>query len=273
MTEVIGFIGAGRLGEPMVLRLLDAGHQVLVHARSGEVRDRLWIHGAALADSVAVVAAESDIVISCLSSDAQLSEISQGLDGVPANAKHDALFVSHTNGAVQALAEMAARSTKGLQVLDAPVSGTAEDVAEGAVTVLLGGASDAVERVKPVLAAYAKPIIPTGGLGSALHLKLINNLLFAANAQLVVAASEFGRALGVDPTALLSALMVCSGGSAAAAQALVAGGVDAFASVAGPNLRRDVAACLDAAELAGADSGALGALVRTGPLRLTPGRP
>jgi 3-hydroxyisobutyrate dehydrogenase-like beta-hydroxyacid dehydrogenase len=273
MTEFIGFIGAGRLGEPMVLRLLAAGHQVLVYARRDEVRDRLWIQGAALADSVAEVAIESDIIISCLSSHAQLRELSHGSDGIPANARPDAVFVSHTSGAVPPLVELAARSSSGMQVLDAPISGTTEDVAAGGVTVLLGGAAEAVERVKPVLAAYAKPIIPTGGLGSALHLKLIDNLLFAANAQLVAAATELGQGLGVDPAALLSALTVCRGGSAAASHALMTGSVDAFAAVAQSYLRKDVAACLEAAEQAGADPGPLATVVRTGPLSLAPGRP
>jgi 3-hydroxyisobutyrate dehydrogenase-like beta-hydroxyacid dehydrogenase len=265
---VIGFIGAGRLGEPMVRRLLAAGHQVLVHARREVVRDRLWIHGAAVADSVAEIAVDSDIIISCVYSDAQLRELTHGCDGVAENAKPGALFVSHTTGTVAPLEQLAA-SSSGLQVLDAPVTGTAEDVAAGAVTVLLGGSADAVERVKPALAAYAKPIIVTGGLGSALNLKLINNLLFAANAQLVAAAAELGQGLGVDPGALLNALTVCSGGSAAASHALVTGGLDAFAAVAEPLLRKDVAACLEAAERAGADPGPLRTIAHTGPLRLT----
>lgn len=273
MTEIVGFIGAGQLGEPMVLRLLDAGHQVLVCARRDEVRDRLWIHGASVADSVAEVAAESGIIISCLTSDDQLHEVSGGPEGISANARQDAVFVSHTNGAVTPLVNLAARATGRMEVMDAPVGGTADDVAAGAVTVLLGGAADAVERVKPVLAAYARPVIPTGGLGSALHLKLINDLLFAANAQLVAAAAELSQRLGVDPPALLNALTVCSGGSAAASQALVNGSVDAFASLAELSLRRDVTACLQAAENAGADPGPLAEILRIGPLRLTPGRP
>jgi 3-hydroxyisobutyrate dehydrogenase-like beta-hydroxyacid dehydrogenase len=273
MVEIVGFIGAGRLGEPIVMRLLAAGHQVLVHARRDEVRDRLWIHGAALADSVADVAVHSDIIISCLYSDAQLREISRGPRGLPANAKHEALFVSHTKGTVAPLADLEASSAGRMRVLDALVCGTADDVSAGAATVLLGGASDAVERVTPVLAAYARPIIPSGGLGSALHLKLINDLLFAANTQLVTAAAELGQRLGVETPALLNALTVSSGGSAAAAHALVTGSVDAFASLAEPSLRKDVAACLDAVERAGADPGPLAEILSIGPLRLTPGHP
>jgi 3-hydroxyisobutyrate dehydrogenase-like beta-hydroxyacid dehydrogenase len=267
-TTTVGFIGAGQLGEPMVMRLLNAGHQVVVHSRREEIRDRLWIHGAALADSVAEVAVESDIIISCVSSDAQLREISGGRDGIGANAKAGALFVSHTNGAVQPLAQLAAGSPE-LNVLDAPLSGNADDITAGTVTVLLGGSAEAIKQAKPVLAAYGSPIIATGGLGSALHLKLVNNLLFAANAQLVAAAAELAKGLGVDPAALLNALTISSGASAAASHALVAGGVDAFAAVAEPLLRNDVAACLETAEQVGADPGALDTIIRAGPLSLT----
>jgi len=74
----VGFIGAGQLGEPMVLRLLGAGQPVLVYARRDEVRERLSRHGTELADSVADLAANSDIVIWCLFSDAQLRETGLG---------------------------------------------------------------------------------------------------------------------------------------------------------------------------------------------------
>jgi 3-hydroxyisobutyrate dehydrogenase-like beta-hydroxyacid dehydrogenase len=182
MSEGIGFLGAGQLGEPMVNRLLGAGHEVLVYARRPDVRDRLAAQGATLADTVPELAAASDVLISCLFSDAQLLELGSGPDGFVANAKSDALFVSHTTGTVTTLQDLAATSPTALEVLDAPVSGTADHIAKGELTVLVGGPSEAVERARPVLEAYANPIVATGALGSALSIKLINNLLFAANA-------------------------------------------------------------------------------------------
>jgi 3-hydroxyisobutyrate dehydrogenase-like beta-hydroxyacid dehydrogenase len=269
-TDIIGFIGAGRVGEPVVRRLLAAGHEVLVYARRDQVRERLWIHGAALANSPAELAAHSDVLISCLYADSQLHEVCHGPAGIIANAKQGALLVSHTTGSVTTLEELATASAGEVTVLDAPVCGSAEDVAAGSATVLIGGPDSAIECVKPILAAYGRPIIPTGGLGTALHLKLINDLLFAANAQLVAAAAELAEKLCVAPPALLNALAVCSGGSAAAAHALVTGGVDAFASIAEPSLRKDVAAFLRTAQQVGADPGPLETIVRTGPLDLMP---
>jgi len=267
----IGFLGAGQLGEPMVRRLLGADHQVSVFARRDDVRARLRDEGAAMADSVADLAAGSDILISCLLSDVQLRETGLGPDGFIANAKPGAVFVSHTTGTVATLIELSRSVSSAPAIVDAPVSGTADHIADGRLTVLIGGPQTAVERVRPILAAYADPIIGTGELGTALDIKLINNMLFAANAQLVAAAVAVGQELDVAPDALLQALSVCSGGSNAATYAQGAGGVDAFVSMAAPFLRKDVAAAVSAAELVGADLGFLRSVVETGPLPLSNG--
>jgi 3-hydroxyisobutyrate dehydrogenase-like beta-hydroxyacid dehydrogenase len=268
LTSAVGFLGAGQLGEQMVDRLLGAGHDVLVYARREEVRRRLEVNGAALADSVADLARGSGVLISCLFSDAQLRETGLGPDGFIANAKPGSIFVSHTTGTLSTLEALRASSPAAPVILDAPVSGTADDIAEGMLSVLIGGPSDAVASVTPILAAYADPVVATGALGSALALKLINNLLFAANAQLLGAATRLGAQLGVEPSVLLSTLQVCSARSHAAEQAQRVGGMDRFAELAGPFLRKDIAACHEAAAEAGVELGLLGTAVREGPLAL-----
>ncbi|MGZ5391271.1 MAG: NAD(P)-dependent oxidoreductase [Mycobacterium sp.] len=267
MTNTVGFIGAGQMGEPMVLRLLRAGAPVLTYARRPEVRDRLTSHGAEVAGSLAELASRSDVLISCLFSDAQLEDVALGTDGLVANARPGAIFVSHTTGTLSTLKQLG-ESPAAPVVVDAPVSGTADDIAAGTLTVLIGGPRDSVQAVTPVLATYANPIVATGDLGSALAIKLINNVLFAANAQLVAAATQLGSAMGVSADALLAALQVCSAGSRVAAHAQQIGGMEAFAEIAGPFLRKDVAACMDAAAEAGADLGLLGDVVTSGPMPL-----
>jgi 3-hydroxyisobutyrate dehydrogenase-like beta-hydroxyacid dehydrogenase len=153
-------------------------------------------------------------------------------------------------------------------ILDGPVSGTAENIDAGTLTVLLGGPADAVAAATPVLSAYADPVVPTGALGSALAIKLVNNLLFAANAQMLAAATELGSELGVEPEALLSTLQVCSARSHVAAQAQRIGGMDRFEELAGHFLRKDVVACREAAAESGVDLGLLGVAVREGPLAI-----
>ncbi|MDT5410900.1 MAG: hypothetical protein QOG14_3120 [Mycobacterium sp.] len=268
MPNTVGFLGAGQLGEPMVERLLGAGHDVVLYARREEIRRRSEAKGAAIADSVADLARGSDVLISCLFSDAQLRETGLGADGFIANAKPDAVFVSHTTGTVTTLEALRDSSPSAPVILDAPVSGTVENIAAGTLTVLIGGPSDAVTMVTPILAAYADPVVATGALGSALALKLINNLLFAANAQLLSAAMQLGTQLGIEPDVLLSALQVCSARSHAAEQAQRIGGMDSFEELAGPFLRKDIAACREAAADAGVELGLLEAAVRAGPLDL-----
>lgn len=268
MPSTVGFLGAGQLGEPMVGRLLGAGHDVIVYARREEVRRRLQAKGAAMAESVAELARGSDVLISCLFSDAQLRETGFGTGGFIANAKPGAVFVSHTTGTLSTLEALRDSSPSVPVILDAPVSGTVENIDAGTLTVLIGGPSDAVATVTPILAAYADPVVATGVLGSALAIKLINNLLFAANAQLLSAATELGAQLGVEPKALLSTLQVCSARSHAAEQAHRIGGMDRFAELAGPFLRKDIAACREAATEAGVELRLLGTAVREGPLAL-----
>jgi 3-hydroxyisobutyrate dehydrogenase-like beta-hydroxyacid dehydrogenase len=268
LPSTVGFLGAGQLGEPMVDRLLGAGHDVVVYARREEIRRRLEARGAAVADSVADLARGSDLLISCLFSDAQLRETGFGPDGFIANAKPGAVFVSHTTGTLSTLEALQDGSATPLVILDAPVSGTVENIAAGTLTVLIGGPRDAVAAVTPILAAYADPVVATGALGSALALKLINNLLFAANAQLLSAATQLGEQLDVAPDVLLATLQVCSARSHAAEQAHRVGGMDRFAELAGPFLRKDVAACREAAAEAGVELGLLETAVREGPLAL-----
>jgi 3-hydroxyisobutyrate dehydrogenase-like beta-hydroxyacid dehydrogenase len=268
VPNTVGFLGAGQLGEPMVERLLGAGHDVLVYARREEARQRLESKGAASAESVADLARRSDVLISCLFSDAQLRETGLGAAGFIANAKPDRVFVSHTTGTLATLEALRDSAPAPPAILDAPVSGTADDIAAGALTVLVGGPSDAVSAVTPILAAYADPVVPTGALGSALALKLINNLLFAANAQLLAAATQLAEQLGVAPEVLLSTLQVCSAKSHAAEQAHRIGGMQRFEELAGPFLRKDIAACREAAAVAGVELGLLGTAVTEGPLAL-----
>lgn len=267
-TTRVGFLGVGQLGQPMVARLLGAGHDVMVYARRAELRQQFVERGAVAADSVAELARDSDILISCLFSDAQLRETGIGPDGFIRNAKPGSVFVSHTTGLLSTLEALRAESASAPVILDAPVSGTADDILAGTLTILLGGPSASVAAVTPILTAYADPVVPTGALGSALALKLINNLLFAANAQLLAAATQLGAQLSVEPDVLLSTLQVCSANSHAAAHAQRVGGMDRFAELAGPFLRKDIAACREAAAEVGVDLGLLGVAVQQGPLAL-----
>ena len=267
MSQTVGFVGAGKMGRPMVRRLVEAGHRVRVFARRDTVRARVRGWGAEIVESPAAASDSADVVITCLFSDDQLAGVLGGPDGVLAAAGPGTPVVSHTTGTVATVTELA-KATGGGVLLDGPVSGSADDIAAGRLTVLLGGPEHAVQRAAPVLESYADPVITTGELGTALSVKLVNNALFAANAQLVATAVAIGERLGTSGEQMLSALASCSGDSYAAKSVRNTGGLHSFAEVAAPFLRKDVAACLAAAGDLGVDLGELATVIKSGPMDL-----
>ncbi|TQM11320.1 NAD(P)-dependent oxidoreductase [Pseudonocardia kunmingensis] len=259
----IGFIGAGRIGEPMVERLLAVGHPVVLYARRAEVRQRLAAAGAAVVDDPRDVAV-AEVVVSCLYSDAQVLEV---LPAVVRAMDTGTVLVSHTTGTPSTLARLAEANVAGrAAIVDAPFSGTAEAITQGRLTVYLGGDTAHVESARRVVSAYAEPVIATGARGSALRVKLLNNLLFAAISQVTLRGLEAGRAMGVAEQTLLDALAVSSGGSNAARYIAGRGGSGSYIAGVTPFLRKDVAACRDVAAELGLDLSALLDAAGDGPM-------
>jgi 3-hydroxyisobutyrate dehydrogenase-like beta-hydroxyacid dehydrogenase len=260
----VGFVGAGGIGEPMVHRLVAAGHAVRVFARRWEVRERLVAVGAVLVDAPAATATGAAVVVSCLYSDDQIDAV---LPAVAAGLEAGAVLASHTTGTPAALDRLRpAAAARGAAVVDAPFSGTAEDARAGRLTVLVGGSATAVSACEPVLAAYTGRVVRTGGPGSALSTKLVNNVLFAGLAQITLDAMRLAGELGLDPVALAAALEHCSGGSGATRHLVASGSPERFADRVLPYLRKDLDACTGAG--LPWRGGALAAAVEAGPLPL-----
>ncbi|MFE6488543.1 NAD(P)-dependent oxidoreductase, partial [Streptomyces sp. NPDC057757] len=235
------------------------------YARRPEVRDRLSAAGARLVGEVADLAA-SDVVVSCLYSDAQVLDV---LPGVVRSMQAHTVLVSHTTGRPGTLDRLAAYAPGGsAAIVDAAFSGTADAVRAGRLVVYLGGEPGHVAVARQVVGAFADPVISTGGRGSALRVKLLNNLLFAAISQLTLGGLEAGRALGIDEGALLEALAVGSGGSTAGRYITARGGAEPFTATVTPYLRKDLEACVDIASEAGVDLSTLLSAARGGPMRL-----
>ncbi|MCT9083289.1 NAD(P)-dependent oxidoreductase [Streptomyces fulvoviolaceus] len=262
----IGVVGAGRMGRPMVRRLTEAGHEVRVLGRSAEARGALAREAAHVVADVADAGRGADIVLVCVYTDAQVREVcldSGLLDAMPGGA----VLVVHTTGSPHTVEAVAARSAvRGIDVLDAPVSGGPPDVAEGRVTLFVGGADDTVARVRPVLRSYGDPVLHVGPLGTGQRVKLVNNTVFAAQIGLLSHASRLGRRLGVDETVLLDALTHGSAASRALSGVVRRGSVAEFARTTGEFLGKDLDVVRAVADELGADLGALStALDAVGP--------
>jgi 3-hydroxyisobutyrate dehydrogenase-like beta-hydroxyacid dehydrogenase len=250
----------------MVDRLAAAGHQVVVYARRAEAREELAAAGVTAVADVREAAATAQIMLMCLFSDAQLAELAPAvLDVLPRGA----VLASHVTGAPATLERLAERGrARAVEVVDAPVSGTPEDIRAGRLTVLLGGATEPVRQVMGAVSAYADPVLHTGSLGTALKAKLVNNLLFAANAQLLASAAELADALGIGQRSLLDVLASSSGRSRVSEHAAVRGSITGFGAEAAPFMAKDIAACHAVARELGAPPGLLFDVVSRGPLPL-----
>ncbi|HLG68225.1 MAG TPA: NAD(P)-dependent oxidoreductase [Acidimicrobiales bacterium] len=270
MTEAhlvrVGFVGAGQMGEPMVRRLLGAGFPVTVFARRPEVKARLAAAGAALAGTVGGAAAGADVLVLCLFDGAQLLEVALGDEGAVRSLGADAVVVNHTTLSPSALRALV-NAAGSARVVDAPVSGSATDIDEGRLRVLVGAEPAAFARAEPALRTYGDPLLPTGEVGSATLVKLVNNALFAAHAQVASDALRLADDLGIDRALLLGALAVCSGGSNVLHYRQAQPDDDGSRAV--PYIRKDVAACREAARELGVTLGYLEEVIASGPLPFT----
>lgn len=211
----VGWIGLGHMGRPMAQRAA-AHHDVL-----GHVHRREWpglrAAGGRTTVSIHEVAAHAEVLCVSVFDDAQLQAALLG-DRALADLKPGSIVAVHTTGAPDLLADLTAALPQGAELLDAPFSGTAQDAAHGRLRLLVGGRSTAIERARPVLSTFADFIAHVGPAGAGRRLKLINNLLFAAQVSLAAEALAAVEAAGLDLSAAVRALGQCSAASYALAK-------------------------------------------------------
>jgi 3-hydroxyisobutyrate dehydrogenase-like beta-hydroxyacid dehydrogenase len=244
----------------MVRRLVDAGHDVRALGRTPEKTDAIAQLGAHAVTEPAAVAAGADVVLVCVFTDEQVTQVCLDDDMVAAMSP-GAVLVIHTTGSPRTAQVIAAR---GVNVVDAPVSGGPHDIAAGRVTLFVGGDDDAVARAQPILTAYGDPILHVGRLGSGQLVKLINNALFAAQIGVVAEGVRLGELLGISEPALLEALAHGSAGSRALGNITRAGSAAAFIDSVGDFIGKDVAVVRETVADLGGDLGALEELVNAG---------
>ncbi len=262
MTRV-GFIGAGRMGGPMISRLIGAGHQVRALARSEEKRCAIDELGATAVFGLTATVEGAEVVVVCVFTDEQLAQVCLETDLIAAMPRGSTL-VLHTTANPRTAEAIAARGQGAdVDVVDAPVSGGPHDIAAGHVTVFAGGTDAAVDRVTPVVAAYGDPILHVGPIGTGQRVKLVNNTLFASQIGLLVEAVKLANSLGVPEAALLAALPHGSGASSALGGVVARGSVEKFIETAGGFVGKDVEVVRKISAELGADLGVLDDVVNT----------
>jgi len=258
----IGFIGAGRMGRPIAGRLSAAGHDVTVLARRPAARAVAEADGLAWADTVAATVHDADIVFTVVLKDEQVRSVCLDPDGAIAAMKQGAVIVQHTTCDPATPRLIAARAAdRGIEVLDAALSGGPHDIAAGTLTLWVGGDEALLTRLRPVLESYASPIMPVGPLGNGQRVKLVNNALFVAQVGLAIDAVRLAGSLGIEEQAILAAVQHGSGASRAFGVVARGGSVDAVAGRLADLMLKDVTVVREVAQSAGADLGIIGTVL------------
>ena len=203
----LGFVGVGLMGKPMVLRLLDAGHEVTVWNRSREKLAPVLAKGAKAAATPADVARAAEIVLMCVTDQAAAEEVILGADGIASGGAPGKLLVDFSSIAPDSARTIwKALQQKGIGFVDAPVSGGVPGAEKGTLAIMAGGTEADVERARPVVMHLAQRFTRMGDPGAGQATKLCNQVIVAALMAVIAEAVRLAEAAGVDAKRLPEAL-------------------------------------------------------------------
>ena len=204
----IAYLGLGVMGAPMARHLAAAGHHLTVYNRTPAKADA-WVatHGGRTAPTPAAAAVGADVVIACVGADADLDAVTLGPDGAFAAMAPGALFIDHTTVSAAIARRLATEGeTRGLHVVDAPVSGGQAGAENGKLTIMVGGSETAFAAAEPVMQAYAQRIGHMGPAGSGQLTKMVNQLCIAGILQGLSEGLALGLKAGLDMDAVVDVI-------------------------------------------------------------------
>ncbi len=214
MSEKIGFIGLGIMGNGMAKNLIEAGFEVNVWNRTPARMDPFCEAGARCCSSPADVAAHSDIIITCVSNTADVEEVILRENGVIYGVKEGSLVVDMSTISPDTTRYITGiLQQKGVAMLDAPISGGSEGAANGTLSIMVGGDAKQVQRALPVFEAMGKTITHVGENGAGQTVKLVNQILVVVTMLGVSEALLFAQAGGLDLQKTLDAVSQGAAGS------------------------------------------------------------
>jgi 2-hydroxy-3-oxopropionate reductase len=202
----IGFIGVGIMGRPMAKNLIKAGFSLTVYDKFAKLDDLVAL-GAKAASSNKEVAAHCDVVITMLPNSLNVKQAILGEEGVSEGARPGTIVVDMSSIAPDAAQEIAAAlKTKGVAMLDAPVSGGEPKAIDGTLAIMVGGEPKSFAAVKPVLEKMGGSVVHVGDIGAGNVTKLANQIIVALNIAAVAEAFVLATKAGVDPEAVFNAI-------------------------------------------------------------------
>jgi 2-hydroxy-3-oxopropionate reductase len=208
MSVRIGFIGLGTMGGPMARNLLKRGFALTVWARRPEAIAPLVSAGAVPSESAAGVASSSDIVMTMVTDTRAVEDVILGSSGVAKGARPGVLVVDHSTIDPDATKRIASElQARGLDMLDAPVSGGGAAAEAGTLAIMVGGSAAALERATPALSCYGKSIVHIGPNGAGQVAKACNQICTIVNQLGAAEAMLLAERAGVDPRVVKEALM------------------------------------------------------------------
>jgi len=210
----IGWIGTGVMGSSMCGHLIAAGYSATVYNRSKEKLAPLVARGATAADSPRAVAEASDVVFTIVGYPSDVRSVTLGPDGTLAGARPGSVLVDMTTSEPALAREIhEASKARGVDSVDAPVSGGDVGAREARLSIMIGGDPEVVASLGPLFAAMGKTIVHQGGPGAGQHTKMVNQVLIATNMIGVCEALLYAQKAGLDPTTVLQSVGSGAAGS------------------------------------------------------------
>jgi 2-hydroxy-3-oxopropionate reductase len=203
----IGFIGLGIMGKPMAQHLINAGHQLFLHSRSG-VPAELTASGGTACDTPQAVAQHADIIITMVPDTPDVERVLFGDRGITQSLSAGKIIIDMSSISPIETKLFANRINKlGCEYVDAPVSGGEVGAKNAALTIMVGATEATFNKVQPLLALMGKNITLVGGNGDGQTCKVCNQIIVALNIEAVSEALVFASKAGADPAKVRQALM------------------------------------------------------------------
>lgn len=214
MSPIIGWVGIGAMGAPMIGHLLRAGHAVRVHSRRPEAARELIALGASFAPSATEAALGAAVFCTNVTSTADVESVLFGEHGAVSGLAPGAIVIDFSTISATATRQMAQRlADQGVLMLDCPVSGGAQGARDASLSIMVGGESSALERVRPILECLGKTITHIGPSGDGQVAKACNQVVQVVNIQAIAEALMFAQRNGTSAEKVLAAMQTGMAGS------------------------------------------------------------